>query len=103
MDQRRRMRVECHLAASVGGPEGERIRGWVRNMSGIGMFVETDGRLPEGTRCEVAMLTGEGDDARPAHAVGDVVRHEPDGMVIHLVKVDPDAEDAVRAMLSRVG
>jgi PilZ domain len=103
MDQRRRMRVECHLAASVGGPEGERVRGWVRNMSGVGMFVETDGRLPVGTRCEVALLVGGGEHGHAAHAVGDVVRHEADGLVIHLVKVDPDAEDAVRAMLARVG
>jgi len=103
MDQRRRMRVECHLAASVGGPKGQRVRGWVRNMSGVGMFVETDGRLPVGTRCDVALLVGEGQGGRPAHAVGDVVRHEADGLVIHLVKVDPDAEDAVRRMLAPVG
>jgi PilZ domain len=102
MEQRRRMRVECHLAASVGGPEGERVRGWVRNMSGVGMFVETAGRLPVGTRCQVALLVGEGGDGRPAHAVGDVVRHEPDGLVLHLVKVDPDAADAVRRMLAPV-
>lgn len=90
------------MAASVGGPEGERVRGWVRNLSAAGLYVETEGRLPVGARCEVAMLMGEGDDAHPAHALGDIVRHEPDGMVIHLVKVSPDAAEAVRRLQTPV-
>jgi len=98
----RRMRVECHLAASVGSPDRERFMGWVRNMSAGGMFVATAGRLPVGTRCDVALLLREGDAERTAHAVGEVVRVADDGLALQLLAMHPDAERAVRRMLQEV-
>jgi c-di-GMP-binding flagellar brake protein YcgR len=92
-DRQRRMRVECHLAASVGAPDGERLHGWVRNLSLGGMFVETDGRLPVGSRCEIALLLHDGEDDRAGHALGEVVRVDDDGMAVQFLRMSP-ADDA---------
>jgi len=97
--EQRRMRVECHLAAQNNGPKQERVKGWVRHLSAGGMFVETGGTLPMGARCEIALLLhGEG-DPRAAHAFGEVVRLEPDGMAIQILGIDTDAAEAVRHII----
>jgi len=95
MDEQRRMRAECHLAASVGAPDGERMHGWVRNLSLGGMFVETEGRLPVGTRCEVALLLHDGEDDRAARAIGEVVRVAEDGMAVQFLRMAPADDSAV--------
>lgn len=102
MEQRRRMRVECHLAASAEGPDRARIRGWVRNLSSGGMFVETAERLSVGTRCEIALLMRDGDAERATHAVGEIVRAEGDGMAVQFLTLDPGGESAVRRMLAEI-
>jgi hypothetical protein len=97
MDQRR-MRVECHLAAHTQGTRQERVKGWVRHLSAGGMFVDTEARLPVGTRCEVALLL-HGEDGRAAHAFGEVVRVEDGGMAIQILGIDTDAADAVHRII----
>jgi len=102
MDQRRRMRAECHLAASVeGGDAAQRVHGWVRNLSSGGLFVETGERIPVGTRCEVALLLHDGEDDRAARALGEVIRHEADGMAVQLLRIGPDDAQAVRRTMER--
>lgn len=93
------MRVECHLSPHAGGPRKERLKGWVRQLSTAGMFVETEGRLPVGTRCEVALLL-HGEDGRAAHAFGEVVRAEADGMAVQILGIDTDAAEAVRRLMN---
>lgn len=100
MNEQQRMRAECHLAASVGGEDpADRIHGWVRNLSSGGMFVETEGRLPVGTRCEVALLLHDGEDDRATRALGEIVRHEADGMAVQFLRVAPDDAQAVRRVV----
>lgn len=102
MEQRQRMRVECNMAASAGAQGRERLRGWVRNLSSGGMFVETDQRLPVGTRCEIALLLHDGEDDRATHALGEVVRVEDGGMAVQFLKLDAHGAQAVHCMLAEI-
>jgi len=100
MEQRGSMRVACRLAASVGGPGRERLHGWVRNLSGGGLFVETAGSMPVGTRCEIALLIQDGEVERASHAVGHVVRVEADGLAIRIVAMHADAQRLIYGLLA---
>jgi hypothetical protein len=97
MDQQP-MRVECHLAAHANGPAKERVKGWVRQLSTAGMFVETEGRLPVGTRCEISLFLHGADDPRAAHAFGEVVRDKAGGMAVQILGIDSDAAEALRRL-----
>lgn len=83
-------RVPLRVAVTVEPPRGPMIRGWARDLSVSGVFVEAAAKLPPGSRCTVTLALGQGTGRRDVRCDGTVARTDEAGMGIALQANDPD-------------
>lgn len=82
------------MAVVVTAPDGHTLAGGCRDLSLDGVFVVAEAKLPEGTRCRLAMTHSDGRRTTAVEAEGVVARHTPGGFGVRFTAVG--AEDLRR-------
>ncbi len=96
---RRSTRVSVPVAAAVTTPDGVQILGVARDLSVKGLAVDTEVRLPPGTRCTVVLFLEGGLGTVRVEAEGTVVRSDGSGLGLELGAVQLDSLEHLRKLV----
>ena len=93
-DARASVRVPIRMPATL-DVAGERIMGWVTNMSLGGMFIECHRQLPRFTQLKLNARIREGETAVEIHVHARVAHANEKGLGVEFVDVDAQAAQII--------
>jgi hypothetical protein len=97
-----RVSVDTYIRAAVAHEaSGRKVHGWVRNLSGGGMFVETPDRLPEDAPVRIDALARCGAELIHFKAGGWVAYSGPDGLGLQFEALDEGMAARLATLLER--
>ncbi|MDH5527426.1 MAG: PilZ domain-containing protein [Nitrospirota bacterium] len=100
-NREQRMDVRVPLRAAVFLTDGsEVVRGWVRNLSGGGAYVENKARFPEDTPVRIEFIVWEAESPVEVIIDGWVARTDNEGMGIQFSNLDAHMLTVVESLVA---
>ena len=99
-DRRADVRVPLRAAVYLSGGD-ELVRGWVRNLSQGGVFVECKARFPEETEVCLEFMVWEGETPMGVTIAGWVARTDDEGMGIQFAPATPEMVAQIGRLLTQ--